>query len=183
MLRKTLLVVCVAAIGVVGAVQAFGQDATAMAAALDKNKYKEKEKSKDGVSVSFELYIDIRHEPVEKQPAEYSDTYADQDGSFLDLRVADDGTVEGDGEDSVDGERIGGRRSFTLEHGRVNGAVLTADKVFADGLVERLEAVFVNRTMLEGKNAEAITSRRTAFGIGYIERHGQSTNRVFLAAK
>jgi len=184
MLRKMVLTVCVAAIGVLGGAQAYGQDALAMAAALDKNKHKKKEKSKDGVNVSFEMYVDIKHEPVVKQPAEYSNTYVDVDGGFiLDLRVADDGTVEGSGEDTVNGEANAGKRSFTLDHGRVNGAVLTADKVFADGSVERLEAVFVNRTTLEGKSPEAITSRRTAFGVGFIQKRGEWTNRVFLTVK
>jgi hypothetical protein len=184
MLRKMVLTVCVGMIGILGGAQAFGQDAVAMAEALDKNKYKKKEKSRDGVNVAFEMYVDIRHEPVVKPPAEYSDTYVDADGGFvLDLRVADDGTVEGSGEERINDERNAGKRSFTLEHGRVNGAVLTADKVFADGSVERLEAVFVNRTTLEGKNAETITSRRTAFGVGFIQKNGEWTNRVFLSAK
>lgn len=184
MFRKIVLVMCIAAIGLVGGVEAFGQDAATLAAALDKNKYKKKDKSKNGVSVSVEVYIDIKNEALVKQPAEYSGQYRDEFGGFsLDLKVAADGTAEGSGADTVNGDPQANKVAYSLKNARVLGAVLTADKVFADGPSERLEAVFVNRTTLSGKNADNIDSRNTSFGLGFVQKNKDWTNRVFLTVK
>lgn len=184
MFRKVILAVCIAVIGLIGGVHIYGQDAGTLAAGLDKNKYKKKDKSKNGVSVSIEIYIDIKNEPVVKQPAEYSGRYADEHGGFgLDLRVASDGSAEGSGFDTINGDMNGSKMDYTLKNARVQGAVLTADKVFADGTSERLEAVFVNRTTLAGKNVDNIETRDTKFGLGFVQKNAKWTNRVFLEAK
>lgn len=184
MFRKVVLAVCIGVIGLVGGVQVYGQDAGTLAAALNKNKYKKKEKSKKGVTVSVEVYVDIKNDPVVKQPAEYSGRYADEIGGFnLDLSVAADGRAEGSGVDTINGGSNGNKMSYTLKNARVQGAVLTADKVFADGTSQRLEAVFVNQTIVLGKNAQTIESRNTVFGLGFVQKNAEWTNRVFLAAK
>ena len=182
MFRKLILAVCVAAIVAIGGAQAYGQDAAALAAALDKNKYKNKEKTKNGVVVaSFEMYIDIKNEPFVKQPAEYSGTYAEEDGRFsLNLKVSADGRAEGSGVDTINGDPNANKMAYTLKNARVQGAVLTEDKIFADGSSERLEAVFVKRTTLTGKNKDSIETRDTAFGLGFVQTNGKWTNRVFL---
>lgn len=175
---------CIGVIAVVGGTAVCAQDATTLAAALDKNKYKKKDKSKNGVNVSIEMYLDIKNEPVVKEPSAYSGRYADEYGGFwLDLKVATDGTAEGNGTDTLNGDPEAKKVSYTLSNARVRGAVLTAEKTFADGRKESLDAVFVNRTTLEGTNADNITSRSTKFGLGFIQSNGQWTNRVFLAAK
>ena len=58
--------------------------------------------------------------------------------------------------------------------------MLTGTKVFADGSADKFEAVFVNRTVLSGKNAETIESRDTSFGVGFVQTGKDWTNRVFL---
>src|SRR5688500_409102 len=181
MLKTTLFLTLVCCVGFAFGVQAQAPDATALAAALDKNKYKKKDKVKNGVDLSVEVYVDIKNEPAVRQPSAYSGRYADEYGGFsLDLKVAADGTAEASGVDTINGDPQGSRISFTLKNARVTGAVLTADKVFANGQTERLEAVFVNRTTLNGKNANQIESRETQFGLGFIQANGKWTNRVFL---
>jgi hypothetical protein len=184
MFRKVMLAVCVGVIGLLGGVQVYGQDAGTLAAALDKNKYKKKDKSKKGVSVSVEVYVDIKNEPVVRQPAEYSGRYADEYGGFsLELSVAADGSAEGSGFDTINGGSNASKMNYTLRNARVQGAVLTAEKVYADGTSQRLEAVFVNQTVVLGKNAQTIESRNTVFGLGFVQKNGDWMNRVFLAAK
>lgn len=185
MIRKLFLALCIAAIGIFGGAQVYGQDAAALAAALDKNKYKKKDKSKNGVSVSIETYVDIKNVPAVRPAAEYSGRYADEHGvNTLELRVGADGSAEGSGTETIDGTNgRDAKAEFALKNARVRDAVLTADKVFADGRTERLEAVFVTRTMLAGKNAETIESRDSKFGLGYIQKNAQWTSRIFLASK
>ena len=185
MFRRIFLVVLMAAVALAGGLAAQGQDAAVLAAALDKNKHKVKEKTKHGITVRVEIYIDIKNVPEVRQPAEYSGSYADGvGGSRLDLRVSASGEAEGAGVDStwVDG-RGSDSRNFTLRNARVSGAVLTGEKVFADGSTERIEAVFVNRTISTGTKANEIEERKVLFGIGWVQTGKDWTNRVFLPAK
>ena len=62
------------------------------------------------------------------------------------------------------------RRSFELKDATINGALLAGTKFYEkNGEQRRFEAVLVNHTVASGKNANAITSRDTTFGIGFIE--------------
>ncbi len=129
-------------------------------------------------------YVSEGDEPAVREPAAYSGRYRDEYGGFsLDLTVAADGSAEGSGVDTINGDPEANKLAYSLKNARVQGAVLIADKVFANGTTERLEAVFVNRTTLSGKNADNIDSRVTAFGVGFIQRNKEWTNRVFLATK
>ena len=184
MIRKLVLVLFIAAIGVLGGVEAYGQDAATLAAALDKNKHKKKDKSKNGVTVSTETYLDIKNVPAIKSPQEYSGRYADEHGmNSVEIRVAADGSAEGSGSETIDRDGQDVKSAFTLKNARVRDAVLTADLVYNDGRTERLEAVFVTRTTVAGKNAENIESRDSKFGLGFIRQDTQWTNRVFLASR
>ena len=144
--------------------------------ALGKTKYKKKEKK----NFSFELYIDIRSEAVVKNNfRDYGGVYQSSDANYrIELRVAADGTVEGNGYDSDFNDSQ--KRDFTLADGRIEGALLTATKVFSSGETKKLEAVFNNRTVTEGKNPNEINSRETKYGLGFIDSWGTMTNRVFL---
>lgn len=154
-----------------------GGRAQALAAALDKNKYKKKEKH----NISIEIYIDIKNEVVVKSnPADYTGSYGGNDGYKLDLRVAANGAAEGSGYDTIGFEDKWPKRNFTLRDARVEGALLTGTKVYEDGRNETFEAVFANRTVATGKNAETIHSRDTCFGIGFIQTNKDWTNRAFL---
>jgi len=150
---------------------------------LNKTKYKKKEK-KDFV---VEVYIDIKNEPVVKSSvADYAGSYVCEDGDYrLDLSVSG-GKIEGSGTDlyfensNFDKQR---QRKFTLRDARIEGALLTATKVYDGGETQNFEAVFVNRTSIHGKNPNEIDSRVTKYGIAFIETNNTMTNRVFCEYK
>jgi hypothetical protein len=149
----------------------------ALVAALAKTKYKKKEKR----NVSIEIYVDVKSEPVVKaNPQEYSGVY-EADGYRLDLKVSADGRAEGSGFDRVGSDN--GKQNFTLKNARVEGALLTATKVYAGGASEQFEAVFNNRTVTTGKNPNEIENRETLYGLGFIQNYGDWNNRVFLEVK
>lgn len=162
-----------------------GKRSQDLAASLDKTKYKKKEKR----GFSFEFYIEIKNVPATRSDAsQYSGHYW-ADEYLLDLRHSSSGSAEGSGYDrSVNGAK---QRSFTLQDLRIDGALLTATKVYENGETKPFEAVFVERTVAQGKNVNAIERRETSFGLGFIERGHASvggtdndwTNRVFLERK
>ena len=161
--------------------ETYGQNAQgrtdALVAALAKTKYKKKEKK----NISIEIYIDIRSEAVVKNnPAEYSGLYV-SDGYRLDLRVDSGGSAAGSGYDLIGGNS--GKRNFSLRDARVEGALLTATKVYEGGATEPFEAVFNNRTVTTGKNPNQIENRETLYGLGFIQNNADWTNRVFLELK
>lgn len=152
-------------------------------AALGKTKYKKKEKK----GIAIEIYVDIKSRAVVKNNIrDYAGVYQSSAGDYrLELHVSSDGRVEGSGYDS--GFMNGQKRSFTLQNARIDGALLTATKIYADGGTESLEAVFNNRTTVEGRNSNRINTRETKYGLGFIDTFGLTngtiTNRVFLEFK
>ncbi|HEY0428102.1 MAG TPA: hypothetical protein VGC76_10005 [Pyrinomonadaceae bacterium] len=154
-----------------------------LVAALGKTKYKKKEKG----NFVVEVYIDIKNEAVIKNnAAEYAGSYVSGDGNYrLDLSISG-GRIEGSGTDmyfensNFDKQRI---RKFTLRDARIEGALLTATKVYENGQTLKFEGVFVDRTVTNGKNPNEIESRETKFGIGFIETNDSMTNRVFCEFK
>lgn len=149
----------------------------ALIAALAKTKYKKKEKK----NISIEIYIEIKSEAVVKSnPSEYSGVYQSE-GYRLDLRVAADGNATGGGYDHVGDNSI--KQNFTLRDARVEGALLTATKIYEDGRTEAFEAVFNNRTVTTGKNPNQIENRETLYGLGFIQNRSDWNNRVFLELK
>jgi len=173
-----LIVFLVLSIGLSNTI--FAQDAEQktrdLIAALGKTKHKKKEKK----NVSFELYIDIKSEAVVKNNVrDYSGVYESSSAdNRIELRFSADGTVEGNGYDFDFNSSQ--KQNFTLKDARIEGALLTATKVFANGETKKLEAVFNNRTVIEGKNPNEINSRETKYGLGFIDSWGTITNRVFL---
>lgn len=156
--------------------QSAGQKTQDLITALSKTKYKKKEKR----GVSIELYVDVKSEAVVKNNVrEYAGIYQTSAADYrLELRVASDGKVEGDGYDAEfnDARKL----NFTLKDARIEGALLTATKVYADGGTKKLEAVFNNRRVVEGKNPNEINSREAKYGLSFIDSWGTITNRVFL---
>ncbi len=189
MFRLLLLVSIVFVVGFTTMVcaQDAGQKTRELIAALDKNKYKKKEKA----GLSVEVYVDIKNEPVlKKDRAEYAGVYATDDAGYkIDIKVASDGSVSGSGQDTVDWDNSK-RLGFTLKDARIEGALLTAVKVYENGETRKFEAVFANRTVTSGKNANEISNRDSAFGLGFVESgsvvtgntnpENGWTNRVFL---
>lgn len=181
MLKKSLVVAIALFVFVLVDARAQGVDSRsqALAASLDKTKYKKKDKP----NVKIEFYIDIKNEPVAKDAASFAGSYGSEDNDYaLDLQVSG-GSVSGTGWDrAADGNR---RRTFTLKDARLEGALLTATKVYEGGEQEKFESVFVNRTVSTGRNANDIDSRDTKFGLGFIQQGSDNgeqnwTNRVFL---
>ena len=155
-----------------------------LVAALGKTKYKKKEKR----DVVIEFYIDIKNEAVvKKNVADYAGKYIAEDGSYrVELRVSADGKVEGNGADLYfDGSNFDKEKSknFTFQNAKIEGALLTATKVFEDGQTKNFEAVFVNQTVRNGKNPNEIETTNTKYGLGFIETNGMFTSRVFCEYK
>lgn len=150
-----------------------------LTAALSKSKYKKKEKN----NFSFERYIDIKSEAAAKNDVrEYAGNYETEDSNFrVELRIANNGNIEGSGYETY--FQTGSRENFTLRNARIEGALLTAEKVYANGRTEKLEAVFVNQTVIEGKNPNQIENRKTSFGLGFIAGNGNLTQKVFCEFK
>jgi len=179
MYKLILLIAIVFSIGVGSVIVAQDsiQRTRDLVASLDKTKYKKKEKA----NVSVEVYVDIKNTAAAKAtPADYSGVY-DADGYRLQLEVAVDGSATGSGFDTLvdSGKSV----DFTLRNARVDGALLTATKVYEGGREESFEAVFVNRTSRTGRNANDVATTDTKFGLGFIQSATGSetwTNRVFL---
>lgn len=171
--------------GVFSAGETFAQTSDASAqktqelvAALAKTKYKHKVKK----NFEFEFYIDVKNEAVVKNASEYAGVYESSESSYrVELR-ASGGKIEGSGYET--NFENSSRLNFTLRDARIEGALLTATRVYADGSTRRLEAVFVNRTVTQGSNPNKINSRETKFGLGFVENFNESfQNRVFCEYK
>jgi len=164
MFKLFTLIAIALSIGFSGSVAA--QDATQrtkdLVAALDKTKYKKKEKA----NVSIEVYVDIKNVPAVRDPFEYGGIY-ESDGYRLDLNVAKGGAATGSGYDTYFENNV--RMNFTLKDARIDGALLTATKVYESGETVPFEAVFVNRTSRAGTRPEAITGSDTKFGLAFLQ--------------
>src|ERR1700749_2171386 len=141
LLNATLLVVvCIAAFGAraLSGVQDASARARELAASFSKSKHVVKEKH----GVRVEKFKNVRCEPAPKTDARlYSGEYEAEHGAlslrvYADVRAAADGT-EPDSD-------VAPPRKFTLRSARVEGALLTATKVYEDGSSEPFEAAFVN---------------------------------------
>jgi hypothetical protein len=184
MFQASVLIVFIIC-GFISAQETFAQTSGAqqktqeIAASLDKTKYKHKAKK----NFEFERYIDVKNEAVVKSASEYAGVYESADLNYrVELR-ASGGKIEGGGYETTDFQNPS-RVNFTLKDARIEGALLTATKVYAGGNTEKLEAVFVNRTVSEGANPNKIESRETKFGLGFVSVFNEnSQNRVFCEYK
>jgi hypothetical protein len=149
----------------------------AIAAAFNKHKNVVKEK----YGVRTEKYKDVRSEPVVKHSVgDYSGAYEVADlGSLIKIQVGSDGRVQASGY-----EKVPRSRTFNLENVRIEGALLTASKVYQDGTAEAFEGVFLNRTDRNSPTDAGVTT----FGLGVILRtpveHGGLTHeKLFYQLK
>ena len=135
------------------------------------NKTKHKVKEKHGIRV--EVYVEVRSEAAVKRPEEYAGVYRlDGNGSALELRVAANGAVEGKGED-------GEGRGFTLTNGKIEGALLTATKTYANKGSEKFEGVFINRTIRSGKSPDDAVENGVTFGLGVVGQLMTYGDRIY----
>jgi hypothetical protein len=133
--------------------------ARVLAASFNKSKHLSKEKR----GVRKEKFLEITSAPaIKATPTAYSGKYEVQGMGFsLDLRVSPDGTVQGTGHDVIEMESAV-MRPFTLATARVQGALLTATKRYADGTSQRFEGVFIDRTTMNSPTDPG----STVFGLG-----------------
>jgi len=146
------------------------------------NKFKHVTKEKHGIRK--EKYKKVQSQPVVKaNPEDYSGTYEIPDLGFaMHLRVDHSGKVEGDGYEPLMQDPTV-RRAFTVKNGKIEGALLTATKVYAGGRTEKLEGVFLNRTSFESPTDKG----STMFGLGTVGRpidvSGLTLDRLFYELK
>jgi hypothetical protein len=129
------------------------------------NKQKNKLKQKAG-GKQERYYRKFSGEPVIRQNiTAYSGTYEMPGLGFtINLQIGDDGRVEASGFEPSTGSTTRKARRFRLENARVEGALLTGTKVYEDGMTERFEGVFMNRTEFTSP-----TGKGTAvFGLGVV---------------
>ena len=166
----------VIALFVVCAVNAFSQQlssharAQAVAEAFSKKKHEVKEK----FGVRVEKYKDIKSEPLVKQnTGDYAGAYEVSGlGFVIRVQVGTDGRVEANGYENG--------RVFKLENAKIEGALLTASKVYKDGTTEKFEGVFLKRT---DRNSPTDVGT-TMFGLGVmlnapVELNGNTYDKIF----
>ena len=115
-----------------------------------------------------EKYLKVESTPaVRANPADYSGTYEIADlGVVIDLRADRTGKVEGEGYEPLHSDPAI-RRVFTLRNGKIEGALLTATKVYAGGYTERLEGALMScRTTFESPTDQG----SVRFGLGALGR-------------
>jgi hypothetical protein len=138
---------------------------------------KSKHVAKERRGVVREKYKDIVSKAdVRSNPAAYSGAYASDLGFSLDLRVANNGRVEGSGSEPLSDDPSVSRR-FSL-NGKVEGALLTATKTYANGRRENFEGVFIDLTSHDSPTDPGTTS----FGLGAratMQLNGLTLERLF----
>jgi len=178
-MRTVALVTLLAACPAIGTPQQLSSQSRAeqIAAAFTKQKHVVAEKH----GVRKEKYKDVRSEPVVKQDiSEYSGVYQVVDwGDVIQLRIGTDGRVQADGHDADQASR-----TFVLQNGKIEGAVLTAIKVYRDGATEPFEGVFMTRTERNSPTDPGITT----FGLGVVlatprEFDGITLEKLFYQLK
>jgi hypothetical protein len=134
-------------------------EARTSAIAASFSKFKNVSKEKRGIRKS--KYLRVQSEPaLLANPADYSGKYVASDWGFgFDIRVNPDGTFTGTGYDALDGNVS---RTFTFRNGKIQGALLTATKVYADGRSRAFEGAFMNRSTYQSATDKGVT----VFGFG-----------------
>ena len=170
-----LFVVC--AVNVVSQQPSTQTKTQAIAAAF--NKHKNVVKEKYGVRTA--KYKDVRSEPLVKpNVGDYAGAYEVADlGHLINIQVGSDGRVQANGH-----EKAPQSRTFTLENVRIEGALLTASRVYQDGTTEAFEGVFLKRTDRNSPTDAGVTT----FGLGVVlrtpvEQNGLTHEKLFYRLK
>jgi uncharacterized protein YejL (UPF0352 family) len=146
------------------------------------SKFKSLSVEKRGIRKS--KYLKVESTPaIKANPADYSGTYEIADLGFaLHMRADRTGKVEGDGYEPLNSDPAI-RRVFTLRNGKIEGALLTATKVYSGGYTETLEGAFMNRATFESPTDKGTVR----FGLGTrgrpIEVSGITLDRFFYDLK
>jgi hypothetical protein len=150
-------------------------------ASFNKSKHVVKEKR----GVRLEKYKEVRSSAaIKSNLREYAGSYeADGMGLSLDLKVDVSGNVSVNGYERLDMDSPVWR-AYTLRNARIQGALLTGTKVYANGATEPFEGVFINRTSFDSPTDRGTTT----FGLGVVGTsrqivNGVSIERVFYERK
>jgi hypothetical protein len=144
---------------------------------LNKTRYQFAEKR----GVRREKYKNVRSEPViKKNIADYSGQYEVPSlGYSLEIRVTNDGNVEATGYEPKDGDAQQPRR-FIFKNAKIDGALLTATKVYDDGSTKTFEGVFIDQTNIEGVSPKQIERQSKTFGLGVAQVQVKKASGVNL---
>ena len=153
----------------------------AIVASFNKSKHVVKEKR----GVRLEKYKEVRSTAaIKSNIRDYAGSYeADGMGLSFDLKVDGSGNVTANGYERVEMDSPVWR-GFTLRNARIQGALLTGTKVYANGTTEPFEGAFINRTSFDSPTDRGTTT----FGLGIIRSsrpvvNGVSVDRVFYERK
>ncbi len=145
-----------------------------IAAGFSKNKHVVKEK----YGVRSEKYKDVRSEAVVRQNVrDYAGAYELADlGYVINIQVASDGRLEMNAFEN--------NQQVRFENVRIDGALITASKIYQDGSTEKFEGVFLNRTERNSPTDAGVTT----FGLGVVpaapvSAHGLTYDKLFYQAK
>jgi len=153
----------------------------AIVTSFNKSKHVVKEKR----GVRLEKYKEVRSTAaIKSNIRDYAGSYeAEGMGLSLDLKVDRSGNVTVNGYERVDMDSPVWR-GFTLRNARIQGALLTGTKVYANGATEPFEGAFINRTSFDSPTDRGLTK----FGLGVVRSsiqvvNGVSIDRVFFERK
>ncbi|HEX6648169.1 MAG TPA: hypothetical protein VF075_01475 [Pyrinomonadaceae bacterium] len=148
--------------------------AQAIAAGFNKQKHVVKEK----YGVRTEKYKDVQSEAVVRQNVrDYAGVYELTDlGYVINIQVANDGRLEMNA--------LENNQPVRFEKVRIEGALLTASRIYQDGSTEKFEGVFLNRTERNSPSDAGVTT----FGLGVVPAtpvtaHGLTFDKLFYQAK
>ena len=167
-----------------GAALAQGSSVQARTQAIVASFNKSKHKVKERRGVRMEKYKKVVSTAAIKNVREYAGSYeVDGMGLTLDVAVDPAGNVTASGTEQVDMDSPVWRR-FSLRNVRIQGALLTGTKVYANGSTEPFEGAFINRTSFDSPTDRGVTT----FGLGVTRStrlvwNGNSFDRVFYERK
>jgi hypothetical protein len=158
---------------------AFASNARVAEIATQFNKTKHVNKQKRGAVK--QRFVEVRSQPlVRANPASYSGSYRVEGLDFsLELDVTRDGIATGKG--------IDGGRTFVLQSGRIDGALLTATKLYRDGSAASFEGAFLTQRVREGIAPDAIAFDQTQTGLGVtgldLHLNGVNLTKLFYRSE
>jgi hypothetical protein len=150
-----------------GGMNARPTDAEARARELATLFNKSKHKVKERRGFRIEVNVEVKSEPVVRANArEYAGTYEAFSDYPLRLEVGTDGRINASGTEPGPAHT----RRFILKDAKIEGALMTATKVYDDGATEKFEAVFIKRTTSSStsENGEMTRDGDSAFGLGVV---------------
>ena len=129
-----------------------------------------------------EKYRSVHSEPITKKNiADYSGQYEVPSLNYnLEISVMNGGNIKATGYEPKNGDAQQQGRKFTFRNAKIEGALLTATKVYDDGSTEKFEGVFIEQTNIEGASPQQIERRDTTFGLAVVDVQLKTSSGVNL---